>query len=114
MDYSLMRNRLTILKRPETQDSEGYPIPGDQQVYGEVFKTAAAIFTTQGREFFAAASVQAEDTLRFVFRYPRSIEITSDMLVRHNGIVYEIVAPPINDNMAFITMTLVCRGLSRG
>jgi SPP1 family predicted phage head-tail adaptor len=67
----------------------------------------AMIKTVQGREFIQAASVQAERIVRFVIRY--FPDITNDMRIVYNGRIFEITAPPINDDELNKTLTILGR-----
>lgn len=105
-------SRITFFKHNadgET-DEDGYNLPD----YSEVYTCWCRPFTLQGREFFAAAAVQAERNVRFVIRFTNEVELTSNMRVEHEGIMYEIVAPPINDNFKNETYTIICRVLENG
>ena len=65
----------------------------------------AMIKTLQGREFIQAAAVQAESTVRFVIRFTTGI--TNDIRIVYKGRVFEIVAPPINDDEQNKTLTII-------
>lgn len=67
----------------------------------------AMIKTMQGREYFAAAATQSENTTRFVIRYTSGID--SNMRILYKGRVFEITAPPINDNEENKTLTIIAK-----
>jgi SPP1 family predicted phage head-tail adaptor len=111
--FSKMKDRLKVLKRGKTKDSEGFPIPEEEQVNELFYECYTQVFTLQGREYFSAAAVQAENNVRFLIRYTKK-ELTSDMLIEFKGKLYEIVAPPINDSEANKTITIIARRLTSG
>ncbi|MBT2736162.1 phage head closure protein [Bacillus sp. ISL-7] len=65
------------------------------------------IKTIQGREYLAAAATQNENTVRFVVRYASDID--SSMRIVYKGRLFEIVAPPINDDEQNKTLTIITR-----
>jgi SPP1 family predicted phage head-tail adaptor len=105
-------NRLTIhaYNGGDGTDENGYPLPE----YAPVYSCWCRVITMQGSEYFAAAAVQAVNNIRFIIRYTKSIEFTSNMRVEFKGEMYEVVADPMNDNMENKTITIVCRRLGRG
>jgi len=111
--FSKMNNRLKVLKRGNAKDSEGFPIPKEDQELEVFHECYTQVFTLQGREYFSAAAVQAENNVRFLIRYTKK-ELTSDMLIEFKGKLFEIVAPPINDAEANKTITIIARGLTSG
>ena len=71
----------------------------------DVKKCWAMVKTVQGREFIQAAAVQAESTVRFVIRFTTGI--TNEMRIIYNDRIFEITAPPINDDELNITLTII-------
>lgn len=65
----------------------------------------AMIKTTQGREVIQAAGIQGEITTRFVIRYTAGI--TNDMRILYQERIFNIIAPPINDDEANKTLTII-------
>jgi SPP1 family predicted phage head-tail adaptor len=80
------------------------------------FKTVwCMIRTMQGREYIAASATQSENTVRFVIRYTKDIDYNNRIL--YQGRVFEIIAPPINDDEQNETLTIIARekvGVIRG
>lgn len=67
----------------------------------------ATIKTMQGREYFAAATAQAENTYRFIIRY--TTDVTNDMRIIYKGRVFDIIEPPINDDELNKTLTIIAK-----
>ena len=111
-DYSRFKDRITFLKYQDSGeiDEEGVPKKG----YEPVYSCRCGVITMQGSEFFEASAVQAVNHIRFIIRYTKTIEFTSNMRVLHRGQTYEVVADPMNDNMKNETITVICRRLSNG
>lgn len=99
-----LRHRITIQHFVFVKDELGQESDGEWLDLKQVW---ADIKTMQGREYFAAASVQAENTTRFITRFTDGI--TSDMRIIYKGRVFEIVQPPINDDELFKTLTIITK-----
>lgn len=69
----------------------------------------AMMKTVKGREYTQAAAVQGENTVRFVTRYAPGL--TNDMRILHDDRVFEIIAPPINDDELNKTLTIMTKEL---
>ncbi len=67
----------------------------------------AMIKTMKGSEYFAAASVQAERTYRFIIRYRNDID--NSMRILYKGRIFDIVEPPINDDEENKTLTIIAK-----
>lgn len=102
MNPARFRNRITIQKPSSGKDEDGFPISGG---WIDVKKTWADIETLEGKEFFQASAVQEEKTSRFIIRYTEGI--TGDMRIVFRGRIFDIVAPPINDDERNITLTIM-------
>jgi SPP1 family predicted phage head-tail adaptor len=101
------RNKITIQEYVSGSDPDGFPLEEWQDV-----KTVwAMIKTIQGREFYQAAAVQAENTTRFVTRYTTGIN--NKMRIKYGERIFDIVAPPINDNEKNITLTIITNEVIR-
>lgn len=61
--------RVTVQKKATITDPEGIPVEG----WADVVTIWAARRTLRGREYFAAAAVNAENTVRFEIRYRTGI-----------------------------------------
>ena len=82
-----LRHRISILyKDTGARDADGYPV----EEWRELFKTWASFEAISGREYFAAAAVQAEQQVRFTMRY--RAEITTDKRILFDGKEYDIKA----------------------
>lgn len=103
MNPGLFRHKMTFQYYTETENSMGDVV----QTWQDVKTVWAMIKTVQGREFIQAAAVQGETTTRFVIRYTKGI--TSDMRILYDGRTFEISAPPINDDEANKTLTIMAK-----
>jgi SPP1 family predicted phage head-tail adaptor len=103
MNPGLFRHRITFQSFIETTNENGFPV----QDWTDVKTVWAMIKTVSGREYYQAASVQAENTVRFIIRYTKGI--TNDMRIVYDGRVFEIIAPPINDDERNITLTIIAK-----
>jgi SPP1 family predicted phage head-tail adaptor len=80
-----LKHKITIQRLTTTTNENGFV----NEVW-EDFKTVwAAITNLFGREYFAAASVQAENTVKFTIRYTPGI--SNDMQIYFNGNLYKII-----------------------
>lgn len=70
MDIGELRHRLTFQKLTATTNENGFEME-DWQDYKTVW---AAITNLHGREYFEAAAVKAENTVKFKIRYIPNIE----------------------------------------
>jgi SPP1 family predicted phage head-tail adaptor len=104
MNPAKLNKRITFqVFDPNAKDSDGFPVPPEQQ--WSDFKTVwAMVKTLKGREYYQAAAVQAENTTRFVIRYTKGIDNT--MRIKYGERIFDIVAPPINDDEKNITLTI--------
>lgn len=99
------KHRITFQQFVNNTNENGFPL----EEWQDVKSVWAMIKTLQGREFFQAASVQAEIISRFVIRY--TVGITNEMRIIYKGRTFEIIAPPINDDEMNKTLTIVCKEL---
>lgn len=73
MDSSKLNKKIIFQAKPDDQkDESGYPIEKWVDVFD--YKISAARIPLSGREYFAAAAVQAENTVRFEIRYREGID----------------------------------------
>ncbi|MEC3841567.1 phage head closure protein [Bacillus amyloliquefaciens] len=99
--------RISILSPETSTNEEGFTIE-TWEIVAEVW---AAVKTTQGREFYAAAAVQAERKPRFVIRFSKRMksllcnDMRNDMRIGYDGRQFEITSV-INDNEANVTFTI--------
>ena len=99
--------RITFQKNVETENEMGDFIT--EWINGK--SAWAMVKTVKGREYVQAASVQAENTVRFVIHYTPGI--SNDMRIIYDGRTFEIIAPPINDDELDKTLTIMTKELSR-
>jgi SPP1 family predicted phage head-tail adaptor len=100
MNPGLFRHRITLLKMVVTEDEIGQQIEEWQPI-----RTCwAAIKTVSGREYFTAASVQAERTYRFIIRYTPGINET--MKIDYQGRLFDIQSV-LNDDEGKKTLTII-------
>jgi SPP1 family predicted phage head-tail adaptor len=97
------RHRITFQEFISGADPDGFPVEDWQ----DVKIVWAVIKTLQGREYYQAAAIQAENTTRFVIRYTTGI--TNKMRIKYGERIFDIVAPPINDNEKKITLTIIAK-----
>lgn len=97
------RNKITFQQLVSSTDDSGFPL----ETWADVKTAWAMIKTLQGREYFAAAAVQAENTTRFVIRYTTGID--NRMRIKYGARIFEIIAPPINDDEKYNTLTIIAR-----
>ncbi|MED0676983.1 phage head closure protein [Aneurinibacillus thermoaerophilus] len=84
MNIARLNRRIRLQRRESAKDDEGIVTEG----WADVATVWAAIEPLRGREYFAAATVNAENTVRIRMRYRRGI--TPDMRVLYDGRVFEI------------------------
>ncbi|HEQ3553586.1 phage head closure protein [Bacillus subtilis] len=96
--------RISILSYESVINEEGFT----EETWLSVAEVWAAVKTTQGREFYQAATVQAERKTRFVIRYSKKMEslLKNDMRISYKGREFDIKSV-INDDEANITFTIM-------
>lgn len=94
------KHRIMIMRSVIYEDELGQGI----EQWQEVKSAWAAIKTMQGREYFAAASTQNENTTRFVIRYTTGIK--PNMRIIYKESIYDIQSV-INDDEANKTLTII-------
>lgn len=99
-----LNKRITFLQYANTTNDEGFEIDG----WTPVVTVWAAVKTLQGREYIAAATIQAERTTRFIIRYSKRMNslLNNKMRVKYGGREFEIKSI-INDNEANVTFTII-------
>ena len=81
-----LRHRITFQKLTTSVNENGFEVET-----WEDFKTVwAAVSNLHGREYFAAAAVQAENTVKFTIRYLTGLDTT--MRIVFQGRQYNITA----------------------
>ncbi|MEC1690364.1 phage head closure protein [Bacillus mojavensis] len=98
--------RITFLQYGNTTNDEGFEIDG----WTPVATVWSAVKTLQGREYIAAATIQAERTTRFIIRYSKRMKslLNNKMRVKYDGREFEIDSF-INDNEANVTFTIIAK-----
>lgn len=97
-----LNKRVTIQVSAETKDADGLALDSWQD-HATVW---AAVEPLRGREYFAAAAVNAESTVRFRIRYRRGI--TSKMRLVYDGRIFNIKSPPIDLEERHVELHLMC------
>ncbi len=83
---AIFRHRITLQELVTGQDEAGQPV----QEWQDVATVWGAVEPLRGREYFAAAQVQAEVTTRIRIRYCRGIR--PDMRVLYDGRLFDILS----------------------
>ncbi len=99
---AIFRHRITIQEHVTGQDEAGQPV----DMWQDVATVWAAVEPLRGREYFAAAQVQAEVTTRIRIRYRRGIR--PDMRVLYDGRLYNINAV-IDPEERHMELQLMCK-----
>lgn len=81
-----LRHRITLQRRIAGVDAEGFAV----ETWTDVATVWAAVENLYGREYWQAAAVQAENTVKFTIRYRPDVDQTMRIIFR--GQVYEITA----------------------
>jgi len=78
-----LRHRITIEYRVVTTNENGY----ETEIWQEYKKVWASVSNLSGREYYEAAAVKAEETVKFTIRYMKGIDSAMRILFkdkRHN------------------------------
>ena len=86
MEIGDLRHRITFQKKTTIINDNGFEI----ETWENVKMVWAAVSNLHGREYFAAAAVQAESTVKFTIRYTPDIDTTMQILFRNKS--YNIIA----------------------
>lgn len=86
MNIGDMRHRITLQKKVDVTDADGFTT----QQWQDVATVWAAVENLHGREYWEAASVQAENTVKFTIRFRPDVEQTMRILFK--GKVYNILS----------------------
>lgn len=81
-----LRHRITLQKYIETTDDEGF----STQQWQDIATVWASVENLYGREYWQAAAIQAENTVKFTIRYRK--DLSSDMRIKFQGQHYEIIS----------------------
>ncbi len=80
-----LRHRIRIQKKVRSITERGFT----EERWEDVCSVWAAVDTLRGREFYAAAAVQAERTVKFTIRFRE--DILEGMRILFQGVAYEVL-----------------------
>ncbi|NNG67340.1 phage head closure protein [Caldanaerobacter subterraneus] len=86
MNPGLLRNRITLQKKVDLTDPDGFTT----QQWQDIATVWAAAENLHGREYWEAAAIQAENTVKFTIRYRPDVDQTMRILFK--GKVYNILS----------------------
>lgn len=103
MNSGMLRHRLTLQKRVETQD----PVTGElTHTWTTVAEIWGKVEALSGREFISAQALQSKVTAKIRIRYRDDID--ASMRISHRGKIYNIEAV-LPDNISGLEwITLPC------
>lgn len=101
MEIGALRHRITFQKKHVTANENGFEI----ETWEGVKTVWAAVSHLHGREFYEAAQVQAEHTVKFIIRYAKGIEPSMEILFNEKR--YNIIAI---DNIKYKNKWIEIRG----
>ncbi|MMZ49680.1 Phage head-tail joining protein [compost metagenome] len=107
MNIAKLDKRVTIQRFKKTKDKEGIPT----EAWIDVATVWAAVEPLRGREYFAAAAVNQERTVRFRMRYRPNI--TAEMRLLYERRVFDIKSV-IDVNEAHRELHLMCEEVGNG
>jgi SPP1 family predicted phage head-tail adaptor len=102
MNPGELRHRIRILKSVTVTNDNGFEEPSYQEVCNPWAK-ANSLF---GKEYYAAAAVQAQNTVEFTIRY--RTDLTREMIIEFQGKQYNVT--DIDDKF-FLHQYLVIKAL---
>lgn len=106
MRAGLLRHAITVNTFTITRGAHNE----ENKTAGEYCSRNADIQPKNAREYFQDQQINAEITHTIRLRYdPVTKLISKDMVVVHDGVTYEIIAPPINVGMRNREIQLLCR-----
>lgn len=103
MNPALFKHRITFMHPYVTKDN----LKQEIVEYINFKSVYCMIKTTKGTEYFAAGAEQATNNIRFVIRYTKGI--TTKMRINYKGRIFDIIEPPINDDEANKTLTIIAK-----
>jgi SPP1 family predicted phage head-tail adaptor len=107
MKISDLRHRITLQRKDIVKDPEGIAI----ETWADVATVWASVEPIRGREYFQAAAVNAENTVRFRIRYRPGI--MPNMRVLYNGRTFNIQSV-IDVNERHREIQLMCQEVTNG
>lgn len=84
MNPGKLNKRITLQRFEKIKDSEGIVT----EAWNDVATVWASAEPLRGREYFAAAAVNRENTVRFRIRYKP--DVSSDMRIKYDGRFFDI------------------------
>lgn len=85
-DIGELRHRITLQKKVDVIDSDGFTT----QQWQDVATVWAAVENLHGREYWEAAAIQAENTVKFTIRYRQDVDQTMRIVFKKK--VYNILS----------------------
>ena len=85
MEIGDLRHRITLQKLVTTVNDSGF-----EEMFGRITKPLGGLSNLHGREYYAAAAVQAENTVKFTIRYLPDIDTAMRISFRDKS--YDIKA----------------------
>ncbi|WP_335342482.1 phage head closure protein [Polycladomyces zharkentensis] len=98
---------MTLQKKTVIKDSEGLVT----EIWTDIATVWAAVEPLRGREYFEAAAINAENTVRIRMRYKAGVK--PDMRVIYSGRIFNITSV-IDIDERHQEMHLMCRELMAG
>lgn len=83
MNIGELNRRIEFIKISEGTDEDGFPVDKAQVIR----KAWAKVQDLYGREYYEAAAVQQENTVKFITRY---FDVDQTMQIRFEGKIYDI------------------------
>lgn len=83
----VLNKRITILSNEQVQDDFGFNTEEEK----EIFKCLAKVNNISGTEIFKAGADYSKVKTRFLIRYRKDIEFTTDMKIKFNNKTYNII-----------------------
>ncbi len=81
-----MRHRITLQNKSITVNKNGFKV----EDWEDIKTVWASVSNLRGREYYAAAAVQAENTVKFIIRYTKDID--TGMQIVFNEKAYNILS----------------------
>jgi len=101
-------NKRVTLQRKKSTKVDGKMVTS----WEDVATVWAAFEPLRGREYFAAAAVNAEGTIRVRIRYRSGL--MADMRIKYGDRILDIKSPPIDPDEKHVELHLMCAEASNG
>ena len=95
---------LVSLQSPSTVEDK---YSQNVETFSEYASVYAAIVPLRGGEFFNAQQVNSEITVKIIIRYRSDVKNTHRVV--HEGVTYELAAPPIDPQLKHKELHLMCK-----